>query len=288
MLHKSIIFSFLLCLLGAAGKGYGQEVEPGASLYVSPDGNDNNSGSLNAPFRTIQHAIDNAQAGDVISIRKGTYRERLKIEELNGGEDAPITFENYQNEEVVLSGASPINSTWVRHENNIWKTNLNFDVSQLYLDGQMLTAARWPNITKEWDRLDDSDRRNATPDSYWDIEGTRALALVDPEVPDEYRNHESQQRLSDLDFSVDGAMLVPHKSFGLTHSGEIINHKAGESSFDIDPNFELWLRSPGQTALKNLIGPAATTVKSKLEISGPPKTVRFREPNSFIIISRAI
>ena len=103
MLHKSIIFSLLLCLLGAAGKGLGQEVEPGASLYVSPDGNDNNSGSLNAPFRTIQHAIDNAQAGDVISIRKGTYRERLKIEELNGREDAPITFENYQNEEVVLS-----------------------------------------------------------------------------------------------------------------------------------------------------------------------------------------
>ena len=115
----------------------------------------------------------------------------------------------------------------------------------------MLTAARWPNITKEWDRLDDSDRRNATPDSYWDIEGTRALALVDSELPNVYTNHESQQRLSDLGFSVDGAMLVPHKSFGLTHSGEIINHKAGESSFDIDPNFELWLRSPGQKALKN-------------------------------------
>ena len=67
-------------------------------------------------------------------------------------------LENYQNEEVILSGASPINSTWVKHENNIWKTNLNFDVSQLFLDGQMLTAARWPNITKEWDRLDDSDQ----------------------------------------------------------------------------------------------------------------------------------
>ena len=41
----------------------------------------------------------------------------------------------------------------------------------------MLTAARWPNITKEWDRLYDSDRRNATPGS-WDIEGTRALASL--------------------------------------------------------------------------------------------------------------
>ncbi|MEC8215177.1 MAG: Ig-like domain-containing protein [Cyanobacteriota bacterium] len=220
-------------------------------LFVSNDGSDTNSGSLLAPFRTIQHAIDNAEAGDVISIRGGTYRERLRIENLNGRKDAPITFENYQNEDVVLTGAEPITTDWEPHDDNIWKTNLNFDVSQLYLDGQMLTAARWPNITKEWDRLDDSDRRNATPDSYWDIEGTRALALVDSELPDVYTNYESQQRLADLGFSVDGAMLVPHKSFGLTHSGEIINHKAGESSFDIDPNFELWLRSPGQKALKN-------------------------------------
>ena len=222
-----------------------------STIYVSTDGNDSNSGSFIAPFRTIQHAINNAQAGDVISIRGGTYRERLKIKELNGHKDAPITFVNYQNEEVILTGAEAINTPWVKHDENIWKTNLNFDISQLFLDGQMLTAARWPNITKDWDRLDDSDRRNATPNSYWDIEGTRALALVDPEVPDEYRNHEGQHRLSDLDFSVKGAMLVPHKSFGQTHAGEIINHKAGESIFDIDSNFELWLRSPGQTALKN-------------------------------------
>ena len=151
-----------------------------STIYVSTDGNDSNSGSFIAPFRTIQHAINNAQAGDVISIRGGTYRERLKIEELNGHKDAPITFVNYQNEEVILTGAEAINTPWVKHDDNIWKTNLNFDISQLYLDGQMLTAARWPNITKDWDRLDDSDRRNATPKSYWDIEGTRALALVDP------------------------------------------------------------------------------------------------------------
>ena len=227
-------------------------VPPADGVYfVSNDGSDSNPGSFQAPFRTIQHAIDVVKPGDVVSIRGGSYRERLRIQDLNGRDDARITFENYQNENVVLTGADPITTVWQKHDGNIWKTNLDFDVSQLYLDGKMLTAARWPNITKEWDRLDNSDRRNATPDSYWDIEGTRALALVDSELPNVYTNHESKQRLSDLDFSVDGAMLVPHKSFGLTHSGEIINHKAGESSFDIDPNFELWLRSPGQKVLKN-------------------------------------
>ncbi len=219
--------------------------------FVSNDGSDENPGTLLAPFRTIQQAIDVVKPGDVVSIRGGTYRERLRIQDLHGLKSEPITFKNYQNEDVILTGADPITTVWQKHDGNIWKTNLNFDVSQLYLDGQMLTAARWPNISKEWDRFDDSDRRNATPDSYWDIQGTRALALVDSKLPNVYTNHESQQRLSDLDFSVDGAMLVPHKSFGLTHSGEIINHKPGESSFDIDPNFELWLRSPGQKILKN-------------------------------------
>ena len=104
-----------------------------STIYVSTDGNDSNSGSFIAPFRTIQHAINNAQAGDVISIRGGTYRERLKIKELNGHKDAPITFVNYQNEEVILTGAEAINAPWVKHDDNIWKTNLNFDISQLYL-----------------------------------------------------------------------------------------------------------------------------------------------------------
>ena len=226
-------------------------VETSRTYVVSNSGDDAAPGTEAQPFKTIQKAIDVVRPGDVVAIRGGTYRERLRFQDVHGAIDAPITFKSFDDEDVVITGAEAINTPWIKHDGNIWKTNLNFDVSQLYLDGQMLTAARWPNITKEWDRLDDSDRRNATPDSYWDIDGTRALALVDSEVPNVYTNHESQQRLSDLGFSVDGAMLVPHKSFGLTHSGEIINHKAGESSFDVDPNFELWLRSPGQKALKN-------------------------------------
>ena len=107
MLHKSIIFSLLLCFLGAAGKGYAQEVEPGASLYVSPDGNDTNPGTLEAPVKTISHAATLAKAGDQIKLRGGIYREKVLIENLHGTEAAPITFSNHNNENVVIGDNCP-------------------------------------------------------------------------------------------------------------------------------------------------------------------------------------
>lgn len=71
-------------------------------VFVSNDGSDANPGSLLAPFRTIQHAINQANPGDVVSIRGGTYRERLRIEDLNGRQDAPITFENIRTRMLYL------------------------------------------------------------------------------------------------------------------------------------------------------------------------------------------
>ena len=218
--------------------------------YVSNDGDDKASGTKARPFRTIQHAINLARPGNIITIRGGTYRERLRFNDVHGALDAPITITNYQDEDVILTGAEPISSSWVVHEGNIWKTKVDFDVSQLFLDGSMLTAARWPNIIKEWDRIDTSDRRDATPNSYWDMK-TRALAVVDPDQPDLYTNQEEHQSLSNLGLSLVGAMVVPHKSFGPTHSGEITKHIAGEESFDIDQNFELSLRSDSQNPLRN-------------------------------------
>ncbi|MEI6606096.1 MAG: DUF1565 domain-containing protein, partial [Verrucomicrobiota bacterium] len=48
-----------------------------SDLHVTKDGNDSNAGTRAAPLRTIQHAADLAQAGDVITVHAGVYRERV-------------------------------------------------------------------------------------------------------------------------------------------------------------------------------------------------------------------
>ena len=51
--------------------------------HVSVNGNDNYSGSLTEPFRTISVASKIARSGDTITVHEGIYRER--VNPLHGG-----------------------------------------------------------------------------------------------------------------------------------------------------------------------------------------------------------
>jgi FlaG/FlaF family flagellin (archaellin) len=75
------------------------------SLYVATNGDDGNPGTLAAPVRTIQRAVDLAQPGTTIQIRGGTYAPSTNIQILkNGTASQPITMRNYAGERVILDG----------------------------------------------------------------------------------------------------------------------------------------------------------------------------------------
>lgn len=75
------------------------------ALYVATNGNDSNAGTLTAPLKTIQRAVDLAQPGYTIVIRGGTYAPSTNIQILkNGTSSQPITMRNYDNERVILDG----------------------------------------------------------------------------------------------------------------------------------------------------------------------------------------
>lgn len=77
------------------------------TYYVSAsNGNNNNPGNDAAqPLRTIQAAINKAQAGDTVAIRTGVYAERLYIQK-PGTAEAPIAITAFEGEQPVLDGAS--------------------------------------------------------------------------------------------------------------------------------------------------------------------------------------
>ena len=129
-----------------------------ATYYVAPPasgGNDSNPGSLASPYATIQRAANVAAAGDTVFIRAGTYRETITPAN-SGTVGARIIYQNYNNESVTISGADVITSgSWSLDSGSIYKAPLagNFFTSsfnqatQVFVDGVMVTLAKWPNTT---------------------------------------------------------------------------------------------------------------------------------------------
>lgn len=80
-------------------------VQPSNQLYVSPNGNDSAAGTLAAPLRTVQRAVDLAQPGTTIFLRGGTYAPSTNIQlNKNGTSSQPITLRNYNNERAIIDG----------------------------------------------------------------------------------------------------------------------------------------------------------------------------------------
>lgn len=83
-----------------------------ATYYVDgPTGNDGNVGSFANPWRTISKAArTNLIAGDIVYIRNSTgawrYREQVTILNKAGTSANPITFQNYQNDIVIIDAQS--------------------------------------------------------------------------------------------------------------------------------------------------------------------------------------
>jgi hypothetical protein len=64
----------------------------GNNYYVSPSGNDANSGLTSGdPWRTIQKAFDTAQPGDTINLADGSYLQNV-VTKRNGAVGSPITI----------------------------------------------------------------------------------------------------------------------------------------------------------------------------------------------------
>jgi hypothetical protein len=125
-----------------------------STWYVSASaGAASNPGTLAQPFLTIQQAANLAQPGDTVLIRGGTYRETV-VPAHSGLPGQPITYQPYNNEPVTIDGADPV-SGWTPYSGSIYQANVAWDLgagqNQVFVDGQMMTEARWPNTSLDVD-----------------------------------------------------------------------------------------------------------------------------------------
>ncbi len=115
--------------------------------FVSKTGNDNNAGTKEQPFATIQKAASVMKAGDVCNVRQGIYHESVVVPN-PGQKGLPIRFQAYQQENVVLDGTKTIVTEWKPYKNGIYKTHVDIGkIEQLFANTAMMTEARWPNCS---------------------------------------------------------------------------------------------------------------------------------------------
>lgn len=108
--------------------------------HVATNGNDSNPGTGTAPFRTIQHAADLANPGDVITVHAGVYRERVNPPRGGTAELMRIVYQAAPGETVELKGSEPVKN-WEKVQDDVWKVALpnaffgNFNPYQDLIDG---------------------------------------------------------------------------------------------------------------------------------------------------------
>ena len=162
-MHKHRLTFIATALMATAAHAQQPTAQPPAAgakaktIYVAPDGKETNSGSVDAPFKSIQQAVNAALQGDTVIVRGGTYRETVTTSR-SGTAEAPITIASHEGETVTVSGTDVIADEWTLVENEVYRAPMSwnyhfenekaeYDSNQVFHKGQMLELVRWPNQT---------------------------------------------------------------------------------------------------------------------------------------------
>lgn len=154
----------------------------GTFYYVDGEnGDDSNNGeSVSSAFASIKICIDAlANPGDECQIRGGRYHQsEFHISGKRGSSSKPIIIRGYKEEIPIIDGTIPLepigNSAWKRTRDGIYMAKIEQDIWQLFVDGDMMTNARWPNalwsdrtifLNKHWAKSAKSSTRGKMVDN---------------------------------------------------------------------------------------------------------------------------
>ena len=130
-------------------------------IYLAPDGNDENPGTLQAPLRTPAEAI--RRQADVVILRGGTYRLDRPL--VFGADQSDQTWKAYGDEVPVLSGGVPV-SGWRADADGRFKASLELEnFRQLWVNGRRAKRARGevPDGLELWGAHEATVKQGANP-----------------------------------------------------------------------------------------------------------------------------
>lgn len=129
-----------------------------SNIYISPKGNDKNSGTKGNPVQSIQ------KAGEIV--RSKADKQEVQVifadgiyylpepfvlnSDFSGTEKNPVVFRAENEGKAIISGGNQIKLNWEPFRNGIFKAVVTEDaaIDQLYVNGQRQRMARFPNAVE--------------------------------------------------------------------------------------------------------------------------------------------
>ncbi len=147
--NKNMKYLFSVLFVALACSTFGQV----NYIYVSPNGNDDNTGNVNKPVQSIKRALELSHSfgGKRVSIQLsgGTYYLQEAVKIVNSP-DFPSELEitASKGQEVFISAGRLLKTDWQRFKDGIFKTTVPVEskFERLFVNGNLQTMARYPNI----------------------------------------------------------------------------------------------------------------------------------------------
>ena len=174
---KSIKYLITILIIGSVS--YGQEP---INLYVSPDGNDDNIGTIKAPFKTIKKAqseVRDIESGTItVYLRGGTYRLETPLQfsyEDSGSRTKKIIYQAFGDEIPILKGSKKLKLKWQDTAEKLVKAPIDETISfeRLFIDGKKQILARYPNY-----------REDVTPYNGWAADAVASKKIAQWKSPE--------------------------------------------------------------------------------------------------------
>jgi hypothetical protein len=144
--------------------------------HVAKTGNDTNSGTFESPLLTIQAAANLAQAGDIITVHEGIYRERITPPRGGESDTQRIIYQAAPGEKVEVKGSEVVKN-WVKHSLSVWKVTIPNSFFSDYNPYKDLVNGDWFN---DKGRIHHTGEVYLNGKSLWEMESLKKVRKSEP------------------------------------------------------------------------------------------------------------